>query len=235
MKKDNKIIEACIVAAGLSILGLSVKSGMDNFTNKDRKVTVKGLAEEEVNADLVTWPIVSKEVGNDLPTLYTKINATNNSIKAFLVSNGVSEDEISINAPQVIDLNADRWRNLNDHYYRYNITSVITVTSNKVDLIRSIIDRQGELLKEGIAIVEGDYDNSITYEFVSFQEAKARMMEEAIKNAQVTANQFAESSHSKLGGIVSATQGQFSIESRDRNTPYIKKLRVVTTITYALD
>ena len=159
----------------------------------------------------------------------------NNTVKEFLTSSGISESEISINAPQVIDLTAERYSSY-DVRYRYNITTVITVTSSKVDLVRSIMDRQGELLKDGIAIVDGGYDAPRTsYEFTAFQEAKSTMMEEAIKNAQVTANQFAESSNSKLGPIVSATQGQFSIEDRDMNTPYIKKLRVVTTITYALN
>ena len=63
---------------------------------------------------------------------------------------------------------------------------------------------------------------------------KLKMMSEAIENAQKTAQQFAENSHSKLNKIISADQGQFSIENRDDNTPYIKKVRVVTTITYAL-
>ena len=73
MEKKNKIIEAVILAIGLILLGLCIKGGMDNFTNKDRRVTVKGLAEVEMPADKVTWPIVLKEVGNDLPTLYNRI------------------------------------------------------------------------------------------------------------------------------------------------------------------
>ena len=59
-------------------------------------------------------------------------------------------------------------------------------------------------------------------------------MQEAIANAETTAQQFAKNSHSKLDKIVSADQGQFSIEDRDSNTPYIKKVRVVTTVTYSL-
>ena len=36
------------------------------------------------------------------------------------------------------------------------------------------------------------------------------------------------------GKIQTAGQGQFEIDDRDQNTPYIKKLRVVTTVTYSL-
>ncbi|MBR1400657.1 MAG: SIMPL domain-containing protein [Prevotella sp.] len=231
--KERSIIAAALIALGIVILGWFIKSGIDNFANKDRKVNVKGLAEQEVEADKVTWPIVSKEMGNDLPELYNRIGATQGKIKSFLLRSGVKEDELTVNAPQVIDLHADQYNN-NLKPYRYIITSVITVTSRQVAQVRSIIARQGDLLKEGIAIVDGGYENPIKYEFVSFKEMKPKMMQEAIENAEKTAQQFAENSHSKLNKIVSADQGQFSIDDRDSNTPYIKKVRVVTTVTYSL-
>ena len=229
----EKIISATIIAIGIIVLGLCLKGGIDNFANKDRKVSVKGLSEREVPADKVTWPILSKELGNDLPQLYSEIGVTQSKIKKFLISNGIKESEININAPVVIDLNADQYSN-NQKGYRYNITSIITVTSNNVKLVRSIIARQGELLKEGIAIVDGGYENPIKYEYVSFKDMKPKMMQEAIENAQKTAEQFATNSNSQLNKIVSADQGQFSIDDRDSNTPYIKKVRVVTTVTYLL-
>ena len=156
MKTDfnNRSISALLIALGIIVLGFCIKSGIDNFANKDRKVSVKGLAEKEVAADKVTWPILSKELGDDLPDLYNKIAVTQQKIKKFLISNGVKETEINVNAPQVIDMNANQYMD-NQRNYRYNITSIITVTSNNVKLVRSIIARQGELLKEGVAIVDG--------------------------------------------------------------------------------
>ena len=229
----KNIIPSALIALGIVILGLCVKAGIDDFTNKDRRVVVKGLAEKEVDADKVTWPIVSKEIGNNLPELYHKIAVTQASIKRFHKAGGVADAEITVNAPVVIDLNADQYSD-NKRAYRYNITSILTVTSRNVSQVRALIARQGELLKDGIAIVSGDYDNRIRYEFVSFKAMKPKMMEEAIANAEKTAQQFATSSKSKLGKIVSADQGQFSIDDRDSNTPYIKKVRVVSTVTYAL-
>ncbi len=230
---DNRIVSAALLAVSIVILGFCVKWGIDDFANKDRKVSVKGLSEREVDADKVTWPILSKELGNNLPELYNRIAVTQGKIKKFLMSNGVKENEINVNAPVVIDLNADQY-NTNQRAYRYNITSIVTVTSRNVKLVRSIIARQGELLKEGIAIVDGGYENPVKYEFVSFNSMKPKMMEEAIANARKTAEQFAKNSESKLNKIVSADQGQFSIDNRDSNTPYVKKVRVVTTITYSL-
>ena len=231
--KENRIIGAALIALGIVCLGWFIKAGIDNFANKDRKVNVKGLAEQEVEADKVTWPIVSKEVGNDLTDLYNRIGTTQKKIKTFLLNNGIKETELTENAPQVIDLQAREYSD-NNKPYRYIVTSVITVTSNQVAQVRKIIARQGDLLKEGVAIVDGGYENPVQYEYVSFKEMKPKMMHEAIENAEKTAQQFAENSHSKLDKIVSADQGQFSIENRDDNTPYIKKVRVVTTVTYSL-
>ena len=229
----SNIISAAIVAFGLLLLGLCMKGGMDNFTEKDRKVTVKGLAEREVKADKVTWPIVSKELGNDLPELYQRIETKQRTIKQFLLQNGVKESEISVDAPKVIDMSAEQYSS-NQSPYRYNISVIITVTSKNVDRIRTIIARQGELLKQGVAIVAADYNTNISYELASFKQMKPAMMTEAINNAQQTAEQFAKNSQSKLNKIVSADQGQFSIDNRDDNTPWIKRVRVVTTVTYSL-
>ena len=179
MNNKYSILSAALIALGIVVLGLCIKGGIDNFANKDRKVTVKGLAEKEVDADKVTWPIVSKELGDDLPDLYTRLGNTQAKIKRFLTSHGIKASEISVNAPIVIDLNANQYGS-NDRNYRYNITSVITVTSNNVKLVRSIIARQADLLKEGVAIVDGGYENPVKYEYVSFQEMKPEMMEEAI-------------------------------------------------------
>ena len=229
----KNIIPSALIALGIEILGLCVKEGIDDLTNKERRVVCMGREEKEVDADKVTWPIVSKEIGNNLPELYHRIAVTQTSIKRFLKAGGVADAEITVNAPVVIDLNADQYSD-NKRAYRYNITSILTVTSRNVSQVRALIARQGELLKDGIAIVSGDYDNRIRYEFVSFKAMKPKMMEEAIANAEKTAQQFATSSKSKLGKIVSADQGQFSIDDRDSNTPYIKKVRVVSTVTYAL-
>lgn len=226
----NKIREAVILAVGIIVLGWCIKSGIDNFSNKDRKVTVKGLAEREVKADKVTWSLSTNEMGNDLPTLYEIINTKTGKIKAFLKQNDIDEKEITVNPPTVNDLESNQW-NENRRNYRYIINTTLTVCTQKVDLVNKAIFKQAELLKQGVAI-EG---SNPQYEYVSFQKMKPEMMEEAIKNAQKTAEQFATASKSKLGKIQTAGQGQFEIDDRDQNTPYIKKLRVVSTVTYSLD
>lgn len=227
--KENRLIAAAIMAVGIMCLGWFVKAGIDNFANKDRHVTVKGLAEREVPADKVTWSIGTKVTGNDLPMLYESINMQTDKIRKFLKQNGLDEKEITVNPPTINDLEAREWGD-NNKSFRYIVSTTITVATGKVEQVNKAIFRQAELLKQGVAI-----DNSnAQYEYASFQQMKPEMMAEAIKNAQKTAEQFAEASNARLGDIQTAGQGQFEIDNRDENTPYIKKLRVVTTITYSL-
>ena len=226
-------IEALIIAIALVIMGLLLKHGIDGFSGRDRTVNVKGLSEMEVPADKVTWPLVYKEIGNNLQDLYVRINRNNKTLVDYLISNGISEEEIGINAPEIIEMSAERY-STTPAPYRYNVTSVITVSSTKVDLVRKLIADQGELLKQGIAITGGEYRYNTVYSFTGLNDIKPQMIEEATRNARAAAMKFAQDSGSKLGKIKNASQGQFTISDRDENTPYIKNVRVVTTVNYYL-
>lgn len=228
------IIESIILSLGMVLLGVFIMSGLKSISGNSRVVNVKGLAEMEVPANKVIWPLMYKSLGDNLLSLYDNISNTNNTVVSFLKSKGITENEITINAPEIIDMQAERY-NSSPIPYRYNITTVITVTSTKVDLVRKLIAEQSELLKKGIAITGGDYRYNVVYEYTGLNTIKPQMIEEATKNARKAALKFAKDSESNLGKIKSASQGQFSIENRDANTPFIKKIRVVTTVDYLLE
>ena len=130
------------------------------------------------------------------------------------------------------DREADRW-STNTIPYRYQLKSVITVASDQVDKVRELISRQDELLSAGITC-ESSWEHQTSFSFNGLNELKPEMVEEATRNARAVAEKFAADSESTLGGIKTASQGQFSIYDRDENTPYIKMVRVVTTIEYFL-
>lgn len=230
----NHYWETAIVAAGLAVLGFFVYLGLGSLAERDRVVSVRGLAEREVKADRVIWPIVYKTTGNDLQALYARLNDVGETITQFLVANQMPDSAISLSAPQIVDLRADRY-NINRTADRYNVTLVTTVTTDKVDLVRSLMPRMGELLKSGIAISVGDYDSRVRYEFNGLNRIKPEMIEQATRNAREAAQQFAKDSESKLGKIKSASQGLFTVDSRDQYTPHIKRVRVVTSVNFYLD
>lgn len=78
------------------------------------------------------------------------------------------------------------------------------------------------------------WENPVEFKYEGLNDIKPQMIEEATKNAREAALKFAKDSDSRLGKIKTANQGTFSIENRDSNTPHIKKVRVVTSVTYYL-
>ena len=228
----SRIKESIVLAIAVLGLGAFLYSGIVNAKQSDRYVNVRGFAEREVNADYVIWPIVFKEVGNDMSELYSTVNQKNKFIVNFLKENGISADEISVAPISADDREADRWSS-NTIPYRYQLKSVITVASDQVDKVRDLISRQDELLSAGITC-ESSWEHQTSFSFNGLNELKPEMVEEATRNARAVAEKFAADSESTLGGIKTASQGQFSIYDRDENTPYIKMVRVVTTIEYFL-
>ena len=216
-------------------MGKSIKSGIVEYKDMDRTVTVKGLCEREVMADKVTWSLMYKELGNDPSQIYDLLEQKNNKVVAFLKSSGIKSQDISINPPVITDRQADNYGN-EIMTYRYKATSVITVTSNEVEKVRKLLTKQSQLMKQGIALVSNEYGNtnSVIYEYTGLNKIKPEMIKEVTENARATAQKFADDSDSRLGKIRTAQQGQFSITNRDDNTPHIKNIRVVSTIEYTL-
>lgn len=230
---EKRVFNGFFIMVGLIVLGIFIKSAVVSLKSYDRVVSVKGLAEVEVKANKIIWPVVYKEIGNDLQTIYRAINTKNEVIIEYLKSKGMDNSEITISAPQIIDMSAERYQS-QPSTYRYNITSIITVTSEKVDLVMDVISSQSELLQKGVALLAGDYQYQTQFLYTLLNDIKPEMIEEATKNARASAEKFAIDSKSKLGKIKRASQGQFTITDRDANTPHIKTIRVVSTVEYML-
>ena len=230
----SRIKESIVLALSIIGLGAFLYSAIIGVKDRERFINVRGLAEQEVKADYVIWPIVFKEVGNDLSALYETVQTKTQALEKFLSENGISKDEIGNASPDITDSESELYNN-EKRPYRYVATVVVTVASKNVDKIRELMGKQGELLKQGIAFSEGDYRYRKVYSFNGLNNIKPAMIEEANKNARTAAQKFATDSGSKLGKIKSATQGPFSIEDRDENTPFIKKVRVVTNVQYFLE
>ncbi|ELE2163582.1 SIMPL domain-containing protein [Vibrio fluvialis] len=222
------------ILLGLALLGYFVEQAAVKFKEYDRIVTVKGLSEREVPADTVIWPIQFTLADNELPTLFTTLDAQTQQVMQFLAQQGIDTQSISISAPAVIDKKAQQYGGEARIEYRYLATQTITVYSTHVDLVRQAISQIGQLGKQGIVFNQDNYNNRVEYLFSGLNDIKPAMIEEATKQAREVAEKFAKDSQSSLGKIKRATQGQFSIVDRDNNTPYVKKVRVVSTVEYFL-
>jgi hypothetical protein len=225
------VLGGLLLALGVGIAGIQVGDGLQKLRSSDRYVVVKGLAEREVPADLVVWPITFSETGNDLGEIYDRIQANAGLIAAFLADNGLGGAEASMSPPRVQDFLADGYRQEQPNN-RYRAEVTYTVRSDEVMVVKAAMERSGELIRSGVAFTP--WGAPTQFFFTALNDIKPELLAEATAQARIAAEQFARDSDSEVGGIRTANQGVISIGDRDANTPDIKRVRVVTTVEYIL-
>ena len=227
----NNILAGALIALGLSLAGLFIYCGISKYAGKDRAVSVKGLSTREVEADYAIWPLSYGWNGNDLPALYERIEQVTKRVKKHLLSLGFEESDIRQGSISV----SDNWSNYyGDHRpeYKYTLSTSLIVSTDKVNLVVASQGKEASLLKEGI-IVKSEKWN-LDYQYNGLPELKPSMIEEATRNARAVAQKFADDAQCSLGSIRRASQGQFSVEN-DEYQPWVKHVRVVTTVDYFLE
>ncbi|WP_150293009.1 SIMPL domain-containing protein [Sphingobium estronivorans] len=228
----DKILLACagLLAVGILGGGYLLGDGLKRAKAADRSVTVRGLAEKDVTADLATWSISYSATGFDLPAVRAQIDDNTKELRAYFAGLGFGPDALTATGAGV-------------NQYINNGVNTITITQRMLlrttDIARAqrAVAQQFDLVRRGVTLQEG---SGMRYSFTKLNDVKPPMVASATKDARAAAEQFARDSGASVGGIKSATQGYFSIEPRDgeadgaSDTPY-KKVRVVTTVDFYLN
>lgn len=224
---------AFVLAIGIIVSSLIIAKGFGTIAKPDRTVSVRGLAEREVDADLAIWPLTFSLGGNDLPGLQKAIVSDTGIVKEFLEKRGLSAEDYTVKAPSITDTSVNPYMDKDSARFTYIAKVVVLVRSSKVAEVKKAQTDSLDLMGFGIA-VQQDYDSSIQFEFTGLNDIKPEMIAEATKNARVAAEQFASDSGSKVGKIKTATQGLFSIDNAAAGLEEKKSVRVVTTVEYLL-
>jgi len=223
-----------LLATGLALGGYLMGVGIGRVRSSERHVTVKGLAERVVPANLSIWPLVFNTTGDDLAELHARLDRDSETITRFLLERGFERDELSRSAPRVIDYLAQGGHANNPPADRYGVEGTVTLRSSRVDAVQEAMQASAELVKEGVTLVRS-YESGPLFLFTELEAVKPEMIAEATRDARRAAEQFAQDSDSRVGAIRSAQQGYFTLEDRDRYSPASKRIRVVTTIDYFLE
>ncbi len=236
----GKLFGVAVVAAGIALGGFFPGYYYYQAKVNSNFVTVKGLAEIDVKADLAIWKLKFVVTGNSLQTTQQEISRQRGLIYAFLAKQGIAAEQVTEDRVETNDLLANPYRSNNDMNYRFIVSQTLTVRSSDVDVIDKALRQNGELVAQGIIFDSQSYGSPVSYIFTGLNQIKPQMLEEATKNAAAAASEFAKSSGSVVGRIRRASQGVFSIMPRDETdgmqTQYInKKVRVVSTIEYWLE
>lgn len=228
------LILGSVLAVGMIGGGYMIGKGLFAARASERVVTVKGLAEREVPANLAMWPIVFSTTGNDLVAVQATLDAGAKKIFAFLAARGFAPPDYTLSSPRVTDRDAQGGRMRGEAGDRYVAEQTVTLRSGKIAAVKEAMQRSGELIRGGVALVRS-YEYNTTFLYTALDEIKPAMIAEATKDARKAAEQFARDSGSRVGAIRNAQQGYFDISDRDPFSPEIKKIRVVTTVQYFLE
>jgi hypothetical protein len=231
------MVAALVLGLGLAAAGFLVGRGFERGRSVDRYVTVKGLAERFVKADLAVWPLRMTATGNELAQVQSKVDADLGAITRFLSEHGIEEDAIQPQRVEVTDLLAQAYRPEGVGDNRFIVAQTVIVRTGQVDRVAELNRATGELVRQGVVLAD---TGGPSYLFTGLNEIKPEMLAAATRNAREAAAQFAADSGSAIAEIRRASQGLFEILARDpapglsEENQLDKKVRVVSTVEYRL-
>lgn len=236
-KMDKSLIPPALfgglIAVGLIGAGAFVGQGLVNAQVGNRQVTVRGVAEKNVVADLAVLTLRFSAAADDLDSLKTRIDGDLAKVRAFLRAQGYADDAITVGRLQVTDNKANAYQPQAD-VLKYTVSQSVTVRTNDVARIARTDRALDQLVRQDVLL---DF-SAPTYVFTKLNEVRPAMIGEATASARSGAEQFAKDSGAPLGPIKQATQGSFEILAREdideESTSLNKRVRVVTTVTYQL-
>ena len=234
------VISALLLAAGISFAGWWVGDSLVESREPARYVTVKGLSEREVMADLGFWPIRFVATGATLDAARASLEASEDAVRKFLTDKGFTEEDIDVQNILVEDRAAGYNAGSTPDEFRFVLTEDMLVTSDQVEALAEASKGVADLLKAGVVFSIDSYSAGASFIFTGINDLKGEMLKEATQRAREAAQQLATESGAKVGDIQTVNQGVFEILPQveipnDRTEKQInKKVRVVTTITYFL-
>lgn len=240
---ERPILAAVILAVGVAAAGLAAGSGFARGRSADRFVTVKGVAEREVQADLAIWPLRLVAANNDLGAASTQIRTSVQQLREFLARQGIDSSQTSLQDFSVSDAYANQYGSPSGISSRYVIRQTLVVRSESPGQVLAASQRIPELVSTGVVLSSGNEyggNNGPTFLFTKLNDVKPEMIQEATAEAREAAEQFARDSRASIGGIRRANQGVFQILPRDQapgiseESQITKTVRVVSTLDYSI-
>jgi len=83
---QRPLIHVLILALAIVLAGAAIGSGVQRFRLADRSVTVKGVAERPVKADIALWPMRIVASGMELGPTQDKIATDQRAVRRFFAA-----------------------------------------------------------------------------------------------------------------------------------------------------
>ena len=239
------------VALSLSIILSSVIASWAFLHAKklSQTIQVTGSAKKRIKSDLMIWNASVTVESASLADAYGKLSRDVEKTKAFLIHQGVPENQIVISAVSTTPVR--RGKNspseganvgaISGPVTGYSLKQSLGIRSSDIDKITNISRQVTELINQAI-LLESEEPQ---YLYTRIAETKVEILAAAARDAKERAQQIAASTGSRVGGIRSAEMGVLQIPAADssavsgygeNDTKSLEKdITAVVHVTFAIE
>ena len=244
------------LSRGLTTLGISLAIGMSvaafifgvqakQIGSSKQTITVKGLAEQPINATNAQWQITAYAYGDTFEQALANIRKERPALEKYLTTFGftpanlsMGTEEVSANFVYVTNDKGDKV----EQQQGYKASQTVFIASEQLDFFQAARAKLVEYEAQNHKISAQEPQFLVG----NLDQVKLDLIGAATKNAKLRANEFAKNGDVKIGTMRTASQGTFDIlpamgESDDSGggtydkTTVAKLARVVVTIEYNID
>ena len=215
--RGSSVVLALGLCVGLIGGALILARSLQEIRKGERFVTVKGVAERDVKADLAVWGMKVRVAGNDLAEVGRSLEATRAKVLQFLSEKGFTADEVSSQDLKVSDRQANDYGsgNMKD-MLRYVVEATVLLRSKNVDKVQEVSRKTDELVRAGVVLsTKDDWQGAgPRFIFTQLNTIKPAMLAEATKSARSAAVQFAARDGSHRGHVGNSGLGVGGLPQR---------------------
>lgn len=209
-----KHLTAIIFSLAIVIAAYFLGSAYVKRANPPQVITVTGLGNENFSSDLIVWEGRFTANNYELKTAFEELNKQKNIVRDYLISKGISAENIIFNSVQTLEQRDNKYDNGNfvgSTFRGYQLSQSVQIESTDVAKIEAIAREITELLNKGVQF----NSSPPRYYYTKLSDLKIEMISKATEDARIRAEKIAENSGGNLGDLISARMGVFQITGQN--------------------
>lgn len=209
LRNSQIIVLGICIAVATIISSIILSKGFLKIMKFTREIiTVTGSAQKEIKSDLIVWKGAFSRREADLVAAYKMLNEDLEKVRAYLISKGVSENEIIASQISTVTLYKKNEKGYDTNEIEgYRLSQNVEIRSKEVDKITQVSRESTELINQGIQFES----QAPEYFYAKLDELKIEMLAKATENAKQRAENMVKATGNKIGFMRSAKMGVFQI------------------------
>jgi len=209
-----RIISTIIFAIAIIFASFFLGNAYIERAQPKGTISVTGSGSENFTSDLIVWEGQFSRMNPDLKQAYEDLNADKETVRKYLMDNGIKSDDFVFNSVQTIEQQENQYQNGNfvgSIFKGYELIQSVKIEASDVELIENVSREITELLNRGVQF------NSTPprYYYTKLADLKIAMISKATEDARLRAEKIAENSGSSLGDLNNANMGVFQITGQN--------------------